>query len=480
MRQPHSFYRFTIMVFLALALQYSSLAQCSPQTGAPPKNSDFNTGKGTTGEKLPPNSKDLKWTIGLDSITAAYNPATIMGNLSPVYYQSQYNDCAWISFSDNGEHVNNRFFFFKTGFNLPCFDLCNKSFNLPNTFCLSMDIYTDNSVYEIYVNGVPQSNVIPGIPVLPDPYNPGAGHTQSDKTSVTLCKDWKAGSNELIIQVASSATVVGMLVQGAVHPVPPVNIDTIPVSICEGTAYHFGDAAIIKPGYYFHAFPRPGQCDSNVAIQLTVNHRPVTTIKQTICEGQSYAGHTTSGTYADTFTTVNGCDSIQMLELIVLEKPKPDMGIKSAICFGDTVILHPGPFATYLWQDGSTADSFVVRQPGIYSVSVSNTCGTALGQLIVKDGVCNMYFPNAFTPDNNRKNDVFKIITDLVLDEYRLEVYNRWGQKIFETTDPLRGWDGTFADKEQPAGAFAWVCWYRRGAARGKMKGTVVLLRERQ
>lgn len=471
MRLLYTFYRHSVVVAITMLLHYTATAQCSPQNGAPPKNSDFNTGKEVS------NSKDVKWKIGTDSITAVYNPATVMRNLASVYYQPLNGDCAWISFSETGEHTSNRFYFFKTDFNLPCFDLCNKSYDQANTFCLSLDLYSDNSVYEIYVNGIPQSAGIPGMPVLPDPYNPGAGHTQSDKKSVTLCKDWKAGNNSLIIQVASSATVAGMLAQAAVHPVAPVGMDTTEVSICEGQSYHFGGSDIILPGYYFYAYPRAGQCDSIVAIHLNVNPGPVTTLAKTICEGQSYAGHTTSGTYTDTFTTVNGCDSIETLELIVLEKPRPDMGIKSAICPGDTIVLSPGNFASYLWQDGSTGNSFIVRQSGIYSVSVSNTCGTAVGQVNIKDGVCNMYFPNAFTPDNNRKNDVFKIISDLVFEEYRLSIFNRWGQKIFETTDATRGWDGTFADKQQPEGAFVWMCWYRRGAFRGLLKGTVVLLR---
>src|SRR5690349_12698967 len=121
MRLLYTFYRHSIVVTITVLLHYAAWAQCSPQNGAPPKNSDFNTAKGTSGEKLPPNAKDLKWKIGFDSINAIYNAATVMGNLSSVYYQSQKNDCAWISFSETGEHTNNRFFFFKTDFNLPCF-----------------------------------------------------------------------------------------------------------------------------------------------------------------------------------------------------------------------------------------------------------------------------------------------------------------------------------------------------------------------
>jgi len=71
-----------------------------------------------------------------------------------------------------------------------------------------------------------------------------------------------------------------------------------------------------------------------------------------------------SGTYTNTFTAVDGCDSISTLELTVQKKPDPDLGNKTTVCDGDSLMLSPGSFSSYVWQDGSTSDHYVVRKPG--------------------------------------------------------------------------------------------------------------------
>jgi gliding motility-associated-like protein len=52
-----------------------------------------------------------------------------------------------------------------------------------------------------------------------------------------------------------------------------------------------------------------------------------------------------------------------------------------------------------------------------------------------------MYIPNAFTPNGDNKNDVFLPVIRSVK-KYSLQIFNRWGQKIFETRDYAQGWDG--------------------------------------
>lgn len=383
----------------------------------------------------------------------------------------------WISFSASGEHSGNRHLFYKKDFELPCFNLCGKSYDDDNSFCLNLDLYADNSIYEIYVNGVAQSaNLGNIIPLLPDPFNP-VGHTQSDKTSVTLCNNWKAGSNSIVIQVASSATVVGLLVQIPANPPQPPNAHHVTATICEGEHFLFGNQDLTQPGSYFQVFQQPNGCDSNVVMTLTVKPKSLTVIEQAICEGETYAGYSSSGTYTDTFIASNGCDSIQTLHLFVQQKPKPDLGNKTAICNGDTLQLSPGLFSSYLWQDGSMQEFYPVDKPGTYSVTVTNTCGTAWDDILIKDGTCNIFFPNAFSPNKDGKNDSFKILTDLSLQQYQLSVFNRWGQKIFQTSDPSKGWDGIFNGIEQPSSVFIWICIYRRANVTATLKGTVALIR---
>jgi gliding motility-associated-like protein len=70
------------------------------------------------------------------------------------------------------------------------------------------------------------------------------------------------------------------------------------------------------------------------------------------------------------------------------------------------------------------------------------------------------YVPNTFIPDDDGLNDVWKPIFSNVenIKNYYLQVFNRWGELIFATDDPLVGWDGTFNSNAEKAqdGTYVW------------------------
>jgi len=251
------------------------------------------------------------------------------------------------------------------------------------------------------------------------------------------------------------------------------SFSTISQSICEGQSL----LGYTVTGVYKDTFVIANGCDSIRTLNLTVTPVSYYTFAQSICEGQSFLGYTATGIYKDTFITANGCDSIRTLNLTVLSKPAPDLGPDKELCRDDSLILNPGPFTSYLWQDGSTREYFEVKQPGIYSVAVTNNCGTATDAITITERVCIIYFPSAFTPDGNGRNDLFKILNAFNLQEYDLSVYNRWGQKLFHTKNVANGWDGTFNGQLQNTGVFIWICRFKKNNIENKMKGTVVLIR---
>jgi gliding motility-associated-like protein len=88
------------------------------------------------------------------------------------------------------------------------------------------------------------------------------------------------------------------------------------------------------------------------------------------------------------------------------------------------------------------------------------------------------FFPNAFTPNNDGLNDVFKAVGAPFASKYTLQVLNRWGQIIYEGKDPKAGWDGTHGGKPAPPETYL----YRLEAIdvngqRVTQKGTVTLIR---
>ncbi len=256
-----------------------------------------------------------------------------------------------------------------------------------------------------------------------------------------------------------------------ISPNNPTTITT--ATICEGENFW----GYTKTGTYTDRFRAENGCDSLRTLTLTVNPVSRSTIRQTICQGESFEGYTVAGTYSDIFAGANGCDSIRTLELSVTPLPQPFLGPDTSICPGEQLRLYPGQFLTYSWQNGSTEQSFTASKAGLYTVTVTTDCGEATDDIRITEKNCEIYFPNAFTPNNDGKNDVFNILNAYDLQDYRLVVFNRWGQKIFETGDYRKGWDGSIKGVIQDTGSFIWQCHFKKSGVEFNMKGTVTIFR---
>jgi gliding motility-associated-like protein len=255
-----------------------------------------------------------------------------------------------------------------------------------------------------------------------------------------------------------------------------INIVSSSVAITTCTGYNWNGRLIKKSGKYRDTLQTPGGCDSIANLNLVIN-RLSSTVDSTICKGQSYNRHTITGTYTDTLTNANGCDSVVRLKLIVLEKPAPDLGTQTEICAGDSITLKPGIFQSYQWQDGSTADVYIVKKTGIYSVTVTNICGAGSDEINIIDGVCKLYFPNAFTPNNDGRNDRFMLLHPGDVSGFHLFIYNRHGQKVFETKDYMEAWRGVYNGLSAAAGVYVWYSEFKEAGGSKQLKGTVLLLR---
>jgi len=249
----------------------------------------------------------------------------------------------------------------------------------------------------------------------------------------------------------------------------------INVAICEGENY----AGYTSAGIYVDTLTGVNGCDSIRTIRLAIKPKYSSTINRSICQGGSFEGYTLPGTYIDTLTSTGGCDSIRTIHLTVQTIKQPYLGADTVICPGEFIDLYPGSFTTYQWQDGSTQKHFTVKHTGVYSVMVTDNCISAMDEIAIVETDCSIYFPSAFTPNNDGKNDLFKILNAYNLREYHLSVYNRWGQKVFDSQNYNRGWDGTFNGQLQASATFIWYCEFSRpgNASKTMMKGLVTLIK---
>lgn len=89
----------------------------------------------------------------------------------------------------------------------------------------------------------------------------------------------------------------------------------------------------------------------------------------------------------------------------------------------------------------------------------------------------NLYVPNAFTPNNDQLNETFNPVT-VAIKDYRITIYNRWGEEVFLSEDKEIDWDGTFRGKDAPQGVYMYYIEYSDFTdERYRMSGTVHLMR---
>ena len=208
-------------------------------------------------------------------------------------------------------------------------------------------------------------------------------------------------------------------------------------------------------------------CQQNAAITLQANGQDVRWYTDSVAGTQIGGPPTVPLTDAISITyyatqTIHNCES-ERIPLKVSVKPLPYATIapRHEPCRGEvyTLKLTADNTYAYLWGTGETTNSICIDSSGTYTYTVSNDCGSISGSTEVRFINCNtcLYVPQAFTPNGDGNNDVFRTYTACVIKYYELRIFNRWGEKIFETNDALREWDGFYRGAPQPANVYVYT-----------------------
>ncbi|RYY15931.1 MAG: gliding motility-associated C-terminal domain-containing protein [Chitinophagaceae bacterium] len=156
-------------------------------------------------------------------------------------------------------------------------------------------------------------------------------------------------------------------------------------------------------------------------------------------------------------------------------------------CQNPTTQLMASGATSYSWAPASGVDDARKQNPVVAIDSTTTFVLTGTDQngcsgkdtvtvSVTKAGLPLFVLPNAFTPNNDGKNDCFGIKRWGNVDIIQLAVYNRWGQIVFETKNPRQCWDGSYKGQRQPAGGYIYVIKARSFCGDIVRKGNLMLL----
>jgi hypothetical protein len=209
-------------------------------------------------------------------------------------------------------------------------------------------------------------------------------------------------------------------------------------SICEGETYTWHGTDYTETGTYESIYSTINGCDSIYTLNLAVN--PVYTFSEnhSICEGETYTWHgtdyTEAGTYESVYSTINGCDSIYSLNLVVNT-------VDVSVILDGSVITANAVSAAYQWLDcsnnflpvaGETSQSFTAITGGSYAVEVTqNECSDT--------SVCIEIVPTLIVPVQTEGVFIYPnpVISELIIEnkgsieKMEFEILNSSGQTVF-------------------------------------------------
>jgi gliding motility-associated-like protein len=128
--------------------------------------------------------------------------------------------------------------------------------------------------------------------------------------------------------------------------------------------------------------------------------------------------------------------------VIVTEQVPPALflGNDTALCEGENLIIGSTFPGYYSWDNGSTASTISVSHSGEYTLTIDTAVCIVTDEINVTFDNC-IYVPNAFSPNGDDQNDIF-YVRGYKSGYFHFIIYDRWGAIVFETENPLNGWDG--------------------------------------
>ncbi|NBC08784.1 MAG: T9SS type B sorting domain-containing protein [Bacteroidetes bacterium] len=240
--------------------------------------------------------------------------------------------------------------------------------------------------------------------------------------------------------------------------------------------------------YWLSAVSKATSCENADTTRLSILEKPSTGLPSSasFCEGETLTieppekdlsfrwstGDTLAaltinqaGTYQLTVTNVQGCRATDSLQAVVLPAPQFRYSPDTTFCPGRPLLLRAEALSEdelqWLWPDGSNSGRFQPGTTGTFPLIVSNAACSDTVFIQVEKGDCrsDVFIPSAFSPNDDGRNDVFKVYGPEI-ELIRLQIYDRWGGLLYEGESTNAQWDGTFANRPANPGQYVYVLQY--------------------
>jgi gliding motility-associated-like protein len=204
------------------------------------------------------------------------------------------------------------------------------------------------------------------------------------------------------------------------------------------------------------------------------------------------ACYPSAGIFSVTMVATNAYGTDTIVEnnyITVYDYPVLVVDGDTSINIGETATVYASGGTTYYWfseGDGAISCptcSVSMVQPTVttqYIVIASNSsyCSVRDTVTVTVDINCGDFFmPNAFSPNDDGLNDVINV-HGRCISTFNLQIYDRWGEKVFETSSLTEGWDGTYRGQKMNTGVFVYkVDGIDLLGEPFKMKGNITLMR---
>ncbi|MFL5744771.1 MAG: gliding motility-associated C-terminal domain-containing protein, partial [Niastella sp.] len=328
----------------------------------------------------------------------------------------------------------------------------------------------------------------------------GSPATAPTASSPTYCQNTTAtaltatGSNLLWYTVATNGTGVSTAPVPSTASAGTTNwyVTQTPAGSCESARTPITVTINSQPAA--PTVTSPTYCQNDAAVVLTASGSNLlwytTAVGGTGDAVAPTPSTATAGTITYYVSQSSGCESAREIVTVTVNAPPPVSisPVTGPLCAGSSVTLNATGAATYQWSPATGLSDAVSNSPVaalktdvLYTVTGTDNNGcTATAQISLKPAIsCLGYnIPDAFTPNGDGHNDLFRVVTADVPRSFHMTIFNRYGGKVFETSDILAGWNGTMGGSPPMSGAYVYTIVIKTSAGTTiEKKGTVLVIR---